>query len=196
MFGNPSIILTTPEGCRQVLMDEEKFGPGWPKSVAKIFGKRGLHGISIEEHRRQRRLTAASITGHEAMSIYLKYIKDIVLTSLKELSDIEERPIELLTEMRKIAFRIIMYIILGTESSPVLEAMEEKYTLLAQGVKAMSINLPGFAFHKALKVRFFSPLSWNQICFLILCLICCPISYIDTLYLVRILIVDKYIKIR
>ncbi|CAB4299672.1 unnamed protein product [Prunus armeniaca] len=34
-----------------------------------------------------------------------------------------------------------------------MEALEKEYTILNYGVRAMAINLPGFAYHKALKAR-------------------------------------------
>ncbi|KAF2300297.1 hypothetical protein GH714_011492 [Hevea brasiliensis] len=46
-----------------------------------------------------------------------------------------------------------MYIFLGSESEPVMEALEREYTALNYGVRAMAVNLPGFAYHKALKAR-------------------------------------------
>lgn len=151
MFGSPSVIVTSPDACRRVLMDNETFGPGWPKSVTELLGDRGFHGITNEEHRRLRRLTAGSLSGQEALSFYIEYIKDIAITSLKDLSE-KEKPIELLTEMRKNAFNIIMYIILGIETSPELEKLEKEYHFLTHALKAMRINLPGFAYHRGLQV--------------------------------------------
>jgi ent-kaurenoic acid hydroxylase len=62
--------------------------------------------------------------------------------------------IEFLTEIRKLTFKIIMHIFLSSESEPVMEALEKEYTILNHGVRAMQINVPGFAYHKALKVNF------------------------------------------
>ncbi|TQE09048.1 hypothetical protein C1H46_005431 [Malus baccata] len=41
----------------------------------------------------------------------------------------------------------------SSESESVMEALEREYTVLNYGVRAMAINLPGFAYHKALKAR-------------------------------------------
>ncbi|XAR63321.1 Ent-kaurenoic acid oxidase [Bertholletia excelsa] len=135
MFGNPSIIVTTPEACRRVLTDDEYFKPG----------------ITYEEHKRLRRLTAAPVNGHEALSIYMRYIEDNVVLALEKWAGMGE--IEFLTELRKLTFRIIMYIFLSSESEAVMEALERQYTALNYGVRAMAINLPGFAYYKALKAR-------------------------------------------
>ncbi|KAI6702948.1 hypothetical protein NL676_012084 [Syzygium grande] len=151
MFGSPSVIVTMPEPCRRVLTDDEKFQPGWPVSTLKLIGKKSFIGISYEEHKRLRRLTAAPVNGHEALSLYIGYIEENVISALDKWSKMGQ--IEFLTELRKLTFRIIMYIFLSSESEPVMEALEREYTTLNHGVRAMAINLPGFAYHKALKAR-------------------------------------------
>ncbi|KAL4600295.1 hypothetical protein ACB092_11G188500 [Castanea dentata] len=151
MFGNPSVIVTSPEACRRVLSDDDCFKPGWPKSTVALIGKKSFIGISFEEHKRLRRLTAAPVNGYEALSMYTKYIEEIVTSSLDKWTTMGE--IEFLTELRKLTFRIIMYIFLSSESEPVMTALEREYTALNYGVRAMAINIPGFAYHKALKAR-------------------------------------------
>nr|AYP67587.1 ent-kaurenoic acid oxidase [Paeonia suffruticosa] len=151
MFGNPSIIVTTPEACKRVLTDDEAFKPGWPSSTLKLIGRKSFIGISYEEHKRLRRLTAAPVNGPEALSLYMTYIEDSVKFALNKWAGMGK--IEFLTELRKLTFRIIMYIFLSSESENVMEALEREYTMLNYGVRAMAINIPGFAYHKALKAR-------------------------------------------
>ncbi|KAL2478069.1 Ent-kaurenoic acid oxidase 2 [Forsythia ovata] len=151
MFGSPSIIVTTPEACRRVLTDDEAFKPGWPSSTVNLIGKNSFIGISDEDHRRLRKLTAAPVNGHESLSMYLRYIEDNVVTTLDKWANMGQ--IEYLTEIRKLTFKIIIYIFLSSESEPVMEALEREYTNLNYGVRAMAINIPGFAYHKALKAR-------------------------------------------
>ncbi|KAL3516721.1 hypothetical protein ACH5RR_023623 [Cinchona calisaya] len=151
MFGNPSIIVTTPEGCRRVLTDDEAFMPGWPISTVELIGRKSFIGISYEEHKRLRKLTAAPVNGHEALSIYVKYIEDNVILALDKWANMGQ--IEFLTQLRKLTFRIIMHIFLSSESEQAREALEREYTTLNHGVRAMAINIPGFAYHSALKAR-------------------------------------------
>ncbi|KDP26990.1 hypothetical protein JCGZ_22182 [Jatropha curcas] len=151
MFGNPSVLVTTPETCRKVLTDDEAFQPGWPKSTADLIGKKSFVSISYEEHKRLRRLTSAPVNGHEALSQYILYIEENVISALDEWASMGE--IEFLTQLRKLTFKIIVHIFLGSESVSVMEALEKEYTSLNYGVRSMAINLPGFAYHKALKAR-------------------------------------------
>ncbi|XP_045800379.1 ent-kaurenoic acid oxidase 2-like [Trifolium pratense] len=151
MFGNPSVIVTTPEACKRVLTDDEKFTTGWPQSTIELIGKNSFIAMAYEEHKRLRRLTSSSINGMEALSLYLTYIEENVISSLEKWSNMGQ--IEFLTEIRKLTFKIIMHIFLSSESEPVMDALEKEYTILNHGVRAMKINVPGFAYHKALKAR-------------------------------------------
>ncbi|KAM5573326.1 ent-kaurenoic acid oxidase 2-like [Rosa sericea] len=152
LFGKPTIIATAPEVCRKILTDDTQFKAGWPKSTTELMGKLAFMGSSAEEHKRLRKLTAAPISGHKALSMYHEYIKDAIVTSLDEWSKSEE-PIEFLTEIRKLTFKIVMHIFLSSEIGPMLETLEKDYTILNHGLRSMAINLPGFAYHKALKAR-------------------------------------------
>ncbi|KAJ4825847.1 Ent-kaurenoic acid oxidase 1 [Turnera subulata] len=151
MFGKPSVIVTTPETCKLVLTDDDAFKPGWPDSTMELIGRKSFIGISQEEHKRLRRLTAAPVNGHEALSVYIPYIEQNVVSALDKWATMGQ--FEFLTHLRKLTFRIIMYIFLSSESAPVMEALEREYTSLNYGVRAMAINLPGFVYHRALKAR-------------------------------------------
>ncbi|XP_077234326.1 ent-kaurenoic acid oxidase 2-like [Tasmannia lanceolata] len=151
MFGSPTIMVTIPETCKQVLMDDEHFIPGWPKSTYKLIGRKSFVGISYEEHKWLRRLTSAPVNGHEALSLYLKFIEEVVKSTLEKWAVMGE--IEFLTELRRLTFRIITYIFLSSEGNSVMEDLEREYTALNYGVRAMAINLPGFAYNRALKAR-------------------------------------------
>ncbi|KAF9625947.1 hypothetical protein IFM89_027815 [Coptis chinensis] len=151
MFGNPTIMVTIPETCKQVLMDDEKFKPGWPQSTVELIGRKSFVGLSYEDHKWLRRLTAAPVNGHEALSVYLEFIEDNVVSTLEKWSNMGE--IEFLTQLRKLTFRIIMHIFISKGGESVMEALEEVYTTLNYGVRAMAINLPGFAYYRARQSR-------------------------------------------
>lgn len=72
-------------------------------------------------------MTAAPINGHKAVSMYHKYIKEVIIKSLDEWAK-KDRPIEFLTEIRKITFKIVMCILMGSEVDPMMKTLEEQYT--------------------------------------------------------------------
>ncbi|PPS02865.1 hypothetical protein GOBAR_AA17804 [Gossypium barbadense] len=150
LFGSPSIIVSIPETCRKVLADDEQFGLGYPLSTKQLTGKKSFHSIPNSEHKRLRRLTTAPINGHEALSMYIGYIEEIVVNSLDEWSSMKE-PIELLNELRQFTFKVITHIFLGFTAESVMGSVEKRYADLNYGMKSAAINIPGFAFYKALK---------------------------------------------
>ncbi|KAE8726755.1 Ent-kaurenoic acid oxidase 1 [Hibiscus syriacus] len=151
LFGSPSIIVSIPETCRKVFADDEQFKLGYPISTKQLTGKKSFHSIPNSEHKRLRRLTTASIDGHEAQSMYIGYIEEMVVKSLEEWSTMKE-PIELLNEIRKFTFKVIAHIFVGSSAESIMGSVEELYTDLNHGMKSAAINFPCFAFHKALKV--------------------------------------------
>ncbi|KAK8614212.1 hypothetical protein V6N13_122581 [Hibiscus sabdariffa] len=154
LFGSPSIIVCIPETCRKVFADDEHFRLGYPASTKQLTGKKSFHSIPNSEHKRLRRLTTAPINGHEALSMYIGYIEEMVVNSLDEWSSMKE-PIEVLNEIRKLTFKVITHIFVGSSAESIMGSVEELYTDLNYGMKSAAINIPGFAFHKALKVIFF-----------------------------------------
>ncbi|KAG0452789.1 hypothetical protein HPP92_025453 [Vanilla planifolia] len=151
MFGSPTIMVTIPETCRQVLMDDEHFITGWPKSAVALIGKKSFIGITREEHKWLRKITSTPINGWDALSMYLKLIEKTVVCTLEKWTAIEQ--IEFLTEVRRLTFRIIMQIFLGREDDNITMSLERVYTDLNYGIRAMAIKIPGFAYHRALKAR-------------------------------------------
>ncbi|KAB2070642.1 hypothetical protein ES319_A08G168800v1 [Gossypium barbadense] len=151
LFGSPSIIVSILETCRKVLADDEQFGLGYPLSTKQLTGKKSFHSIPNSEHKRLRRLTTAPINGHEALSMYIGYIEEIVVNSLDEWSSMKE-PIELLNELRQFTFKVITHIFLGFTAESVMGSVEKRYADLNYGMKSAAVNIPGFAFYKALKV--------------------------------------------
>ncbi|XP_057807563.1 ent-kaurenoic acid oxidase 1-like [Salvia miltiorrhiza] len=151
MFGNPSIIVCSPQACRRVLNDDEGFKPGWPTSTQQLMGRKSFVSISDQQHKWLRKLTAAPVNGFEALTVYMKYIEENAIIALQKWEEMPQ--IELLTELRSLTFNIIMHIFLSSEGESVREVLEKEYTALNYGVRAMAINVPGFAYHNALKAR-------------------------------------------
>ncbi|PAN50390.1 hypothetical protein PAHAL_9G517100 [Panicum hallii] len=151
MFSSPTILVATPDACKRVLMDDDGFAEGWPKATVALIGSKSFLTLPCEEHRRLRKLTAAPINGSDALSTYLGFIDRTVAEALRRWSDAGE--IEFLTELRRVTFQVIVQIFLTSADDATMRALERSYTDLNYGIRAMAINLPGFAFHKAFKAR-------------------------------------------
>ncbi|KAB1224115.1 Beta-amyrin 11-oxidase [Morella rubra] len=156
VFGCPSIIVCTPELCRHVLTNDEHFKQGYPKSCDLLSGKKSLSKITRAEHKRMRQLIAAPINGHEALAIYIEHIESTVISSLDEWAN-KKHPFELFTEMKRVTFKIITQNLMGSVNDSTFWATEHLYADYREGLISMAINIPGFAFNKALKVPISTP---------------------------------------
>ncbi|XP_052490831.1 beta-amyrin 11-oxidase [Gossypium raimondii] len=81
-----------------------------------------------------------------------RHIEDVVITSLEELATMN-RPIKFFNEMKTIALNVIAKVSLGSTQDSILWSMVKYYTELSPGILSMPINIPGFAFHRALKTK-------------------------------------------
>jgi ent-kaurenoic acid hydroxylase len=88
------------------------------------------------------------------MAMYLEHIEDIVINSLEELSSMNH-PIELLKEMKKVSFKTIVHVFLGSSNQDIIKILGSLSNDMFNGLFSIAINAPGFAFNKALKVFHF-----------------------------------------
>lgn len=152
LFGYPTVIVCSPETCRNVLKDEEHLKPGYPASAMALAGKKSFHGISSAEHKRLRKVTTSPINGHELYN-YIGLIEDIVVKNLEDSSK-TNTPVEFLKEAKKFTFDVITSVFFSSDREHAdLALVEHLYIDLLRGMRSQSINLPGFPFYKALKAR-------------------------------------------
>ncbi|XP_039007415.1 ent-kaurenoic acid oxidase 2-like [Hibiscus syriacus] len=152
-FWKPCIIVCSPELCRKVLTDDEQFQLGYPLSNLVCNGT-PLDCISSSVNKWFRRLTAATgLNQQESLSSYIGSIEEIVIGTLEEWSK-TNKPILFFPEVNKIAFKVMMTIFLGSGTNDTsIESMEKYYTDVFGGLFCMPINIPGFAYNRAVKAR-------------------------------------------
>ncbi|XP_075086609.1 7,8-epoxymelianol synthase CYP88A154-like [Nicotiana tabacum] len=122
--------------------------------MLNLIGKKALHGITNQEHKRLRRITTAPIKGQQALSLYLGLIEEVVKSSYEKWAEIGEKPVEFVSKMKKATFEVIIRIMMGSEIDPKwLDMVEKVYKIYSHGFMALPINLPGFAYHRAFKAR-------------------------------------------
>ncbi|XP_059427765.1 beta-amyrin 11-oxidase-like [Corylus avellana] len=152
LLGSPTVIVCSPKLCRLVLTHDENFKPGYPKSTSILAGRKSLHNVSSVEHRRLRRLLTTLINGHQAQAIYVEHIEDIVSNSLDEWASMN-KPFELCTEMKKTIFKVMMHVFMGSVSDSTFSTTQNLFNDFFKGIVSLTIDIPGFAFHKARKAR-------------------------------------------
>ncbi|KEH28510.1 beta-amyrin 11-oxidase-like protein [Medicago truncatula] len=149
LYGSPSIIVIAPAICKKVLIDEVTFKIGYPKAATELAKSKLLNS----ENGRFKRLVAAPIIGRNVLEMYLERIEDIVINKLEELSSMKH-PVEFLMEMRKASFEFVIHIFLGSCDQSNVKKFGDLFNVMCIALFSLvPINVPGFAYNKALKVR-------------------------------------------
>jgi ent-kaurenoic acid hydroxylase len=78
-----------------------------------------------------------------------------VINSLDEWASIN-KPIEPSTEMKRAIFKVMTDIFMGSVNESTFSTTQNLFNDFFQGIVSMAIDIPGFAFHKAFKVKFLS----------------------------------------
>ncbi|XP_038686079.1 beta-amyrin 11-oxidase-like [Tripterygium wilfordii] len=151
LLGKPLIMVNHPELNKAILTDDKNFALAYP-GLTEILGKRSLATIHGDEHKRLRRLTTAPINGNVALSMYVEHIEHVVMASFDEWASMN-KPIELLVELKSATFKVVTYIFFGARGYSILAPLTEVFRDLSGGIFTRPINLPGFAYNKALKAR-------------------------------------------
>ncbi|PHU28691.1 hypothetical protein BC332_00784 [Capsicum chinense] len=146
LFGSPSIIVTTPEVCKKIFMDDDNFDRGKSNSASST--------ASNQEDKRLRRITTVHIRTHGSLSFYFDRINEIVKNSLEKFAAKEEA-IYVFPELKKPAFDVLMLILIGgyETSQKLLDVVFEETAILIRGFHGMPINIPGFAYNRAMKAQ-------------------------------------------
>ncbi|KAJ8560298.1 hypothetical protein K7X08_004356 [Anisodus acutangulus] len=128
---------------------------GDPESFISSFTTRSNNKENIS--RSYKAATEASATDNDRFN-HIDYIKEIVIAAFDKLAIMEE-PIELLTKMRKYASQVIMTVIMGNKiDQKWFDIVETEFSVFVDGIFALPVDLPGFSYHRALTVSFFTRL--------------------------------------
>ncbi|XP_022952147.1 beta-amyrin 11-oxidase-like [Cucurbita moschata] len=151
LYGRPTIIVTDPEICRRIYLDDEIFKPNYPKSV-KILEVNGF--FTRADHKSAYRIMAAPMNGYEVLSHYVDFIDQVMAKGLEEWSSMKE-PIELLGEIGSLFFKVISRIFLGTDiGASRMAELETLYKDLGPAILSiLPYDVPGLVYHRALKAR-------------------------------------------
>ncbi|KAF7828545.1 beta-amyrin 11-oxidase-like [Senna tora] len=154
LFGSPSVIVCKAEACRMVLTDEKRFKIGYPEATLKLVGSATFAKDSFAERKRIRRLATSPIVGHAALALYVDRIEDIIVNSLEEWASMSMKsPVQLLNELKHLTFKVIIHIFMGSHNHPIISQIGDLYNHVHRALYAIPINIPGFAYHKALQAR-------------------------------------------
>lgn len=148
-------MISSPEAAKIVLSTKAHlFKPTYPPSKERMIGPEALFFHQGHYHSLLKKVVAASFSP-SAIRPSVPAIEAIVLNLLPTWEHIS--PICTLQHMKKYAFEVAMISAFGEEAEAEAEAETEGirglYDEVEKGYNSMGLNIPGTAFHKAMKAR-------------------------------------------
>ncbi|KAJ0985896.1 hypothetical protein J5N97_004252 [Dioscorea zingiberensis] len=152
LFGHPVIVTCSPEWNKQVLgswTEDGSLSSGWPSS--ELIGNSSVAIVDGSLHKGLRRSLMQAINSPSALDFHLRTAQPVFISALEEWAS--KRKIVAFDETKAVTFRIICNALVSFKSMALLDKMESLYRGTMAGLRAMTINIPGTAFHHALKCR-------------------------------------------
>nr|UHB15508.1 cytochrome P450 [Paris polyphylla] len=152
LFGLPAIVTCSPEFNKKILassIEDGDFKTGWPSN--QLLGSSSVSVIDGLLHKRMRRHLLEGFNSPRALSSHLATAQPSIISGLEDW--VTKRKIVAYKETKAMMFRNICDILVSLKSEALLNKMEVLYRGLMAGFRSMTINIPGTAFHHALKCR-------------------------------------------
>lgn len=153
LFGQPTIISADPDLNKFILMNENKlFQCSYPSTISGILGKWSMLVLVGEEHKRMRSIALNFMSTTKLKDFFFEDIEHHVLLTLQSWE--EGRILSAQEEAKKFTFNLMARQIVSFNpgESQTHELMRDYYTFM-KGVIAPPLNIPGTAYHRAIKSR-------------------------------------------
>uniref|UniRef100_A0A1D1XNZ6 Ent-kaurenoic acid oxidase 2 n=1 Tax=Anthurium amnicola TaxID=1678845 RepID=A0A1D1XNZ6_9ARAE len=149
LFGGPTIISCSPASNKFVLQSADDFHIRWPS--AELVGRSSISVVEGKRHARLRNFIVGAINSPESLRRIAQVVQPRVASSLRAWA--EKGTIRAFDEATKVTFENICKMFASMEPGPLLDSLDQSYAGLLAGIRAYPLNLPGTAFHHALKCR-------------------------------------------
>ncbi|XP_054788801.1 abietadienol/abietadienal oxidase isoform X3 [Prosopis cineraria] len=152
LFGKWAVVSADPSFNRFVMQNEGKlFRSSYPKSFRDLVGKNGVITVQGEQ---QRKLHGIASNMMRLEKLKLHFLNDIQKVLLQTLSNFKNNQVILLQDVcRKVAINLMVNQLLGVSSESQVNEMAQLFSDFVDGCLSFPINLPGFAYHTAMKAR-------------------------------------------
>eukprot|EP00884_Botryococcus_braunii_P014873 jgi/Botrbrau1/23387/Bobra.0051s0035.1 len=155
VFGTLVVSITSASNIQKILSASgEVFEGYWPPSMSTLVGKNAISFAKGAHHKMLRRVMEPSLKE----GVLRSYLTTIVL-SVRECLDkwAKEGHFNAMSGVESMTFTVLMRVALGYREGDLegkeLEKMHNLLMVWAEGLFSAPINLPGFAFHKAVQAR-------------------------------------------
>ncbi|CAK7338650.1 unnamed protein product [Dovyalis caffra] len=152
LFGKWAVVSADPTFNRFIMQNEGKlFQSSYPKSFRDLVGKNGVITVQGEQ---QRKLHGIASNMMRLEKLKFHFLDDIQLVMLQTLNKFDNNQVILLQDVcRKVAINLMVNQLLGVSSETEINEMAGFFSDFVDGCLSLPINLPGLAYHTAMKAR-------------------------------------------
>ncbi|XP_024174783.1 abietadienol/abietadienal oxidase isoform X2 [Rosa chinensis] len=151
LFGKRCVVSADPSFNRFVMQNEGKlFQSSYPKSFKDLVGKNGVITVHGEQQRKLHSIASNMMRLDKLLKINL--LDDIQMVITQALSNYPtNQPLLLQDLCRKLAIHLMVNQLLGISSELEINEMAQCFSDFVDGCLSVPINLPGCAYHTAMK---------------------------------------------
>ncbi|KAI3941803.1 hypothetical protein MKW98_030533 [Papaver atlanticum] len=149
LFGTPSIISCSPASNKFFLQRDNIFPINWPST--ELVGESSVAVVNGKAHTRLRSYVFNAINSPDALKRIVLVVQPRIASSLQLWAD--KGTLNGMKETKKVTFANIGKMFANFEPGPVLDLLDGYFAGIIGGVRAQRINVPGTAYHHALKCR-------------------------------------------
>ncbi|KAI5559757.1 hypothetical protein BDE02_17G134700 [Populus trichocarpa] len=152
LFGKWAVVSADPTFNRFIMQNEGKlFQSSYPKSFRDLVGKNGVITVHGEQ---QRKLHGIASNMMRLEKLKFHFLDNIQLIMLQTLNKFDNNQVILLQDVcRKVAINLMVNQLLGASSETEINEMAHFFSDFVDGCLSLPINIPGFAYHTAMKAR-------------------------------------------
>ncbi|CAA0820986.1 Cytochrome P450 superfamily protein [Striga hermonthica] len=151
LFGKRAVVSADPSFNRFVMQNEGKlFQSSYPKSFRDLVGKNGVINAQGEQ---QKKLHSIASNMMRLDKLKVHFLEDIQVVIKHIVINLHhDQVVHLQDVCRKVAVNLMVNQLLGVSSESEVIEIAELFSDFADGCLSLPINLPGFPYHKAMKV--------------------------------------------
>ncbi|KAJ7970121.1 Cytochrome P450 family protein [Quillaja saponaria] len=152
LFGKWAVVSADPNFNRFVMQNEGKlFQSSYPKSFRDLVGKNGVITVQGEQQRKLHGIASNMMSLEKLKFLFLNDIQMVMLQTLSNFGD--NQVISLQNVCRKVAINLMVNQLLGVSNEAEINEMAQLFSDFVDGCLSVPINLPGSAYHIAMKAR-------------------------------------------
>ncbi|PKU77391.1 abietadienol/abietadienal oxidase [Dendrobium catenatum] len=154
LFGRRAVVSADPVFNRYIMQNEGKlFQSSYPKSFRDLVGKNGVIVVHGEQQKKLHAI-AVNIMKLEKISSNSSFLSDVQMIMLQTINSLSDNEVVVLQDVcRKVAINLMANQLMGVSSESEINEMACLFSDFVDGCLSVPINLPGFAYHTAMKAR-------------------------------------------